>query len=54
MTVKSRFKWLFSFFIISLLVYYYFPDKKLPSNVIIDNIVIIKSKRTYMHILKIN
>lgn len=46
MTVKSRFKWLFSFFIISLLVYYYFPDKKLPANVIIDNIVIIKSKRT--------
>ncbi len=45
MTLKICFKWIFIFFVIILSGYYFLPDKKLPTNVVIDNIIIIKSKR---------
>ena len=43
--VKKNLPLLAAWMIVSLLIYYFLPDPKLPANIIIDKILVLKSKR---------
>lgn len=45
MKIKKITRWTFILTLIALIVYYFYPEQKLPSNIKIDSLIVYKSKR---------